>query len=173
MVEVGTENLLDVLTNDSDADGDSLVLESIYFSSLLGTVEVTDNSLLYLALQPAVDTFHYIVCDNNAPSLCDTGMVVVEVLDIQIPDSFSPNGDGWNELFQIQGLEAYPGFEFSIFNRWGKRIYSTISADFSWRGEVTEGDLLPTGEAVEGTYFYVLQLKNGFPPLSGTIVLKR
>jgi gliding motility-associated-like protein len=83
-----------------------------------------------------------------------------------IPDGFTPNGDGYNELFIIEGLENYPGNEIIIFNRWGNEVFGMVEYDNSWDGtrnrgivqdvgmDVT-GDQLPTG-----TYYYILDTKD-------------
>lgn len=173
VLDIGSESVLDILVNDSDGDGDSIALTEIMSGLVSGLASINDGDLVYLAVTPGTDSVKYVICDDNIPVLCDTGIAVIEVLDIQIPDSFSPNGDGFNELFDISGLEAYPGFTFTIFNRWGQKVFTTSEAHFKWRGEVTEPSALPSGDVVDGTYFYILELNNGFPPISGTIFILR
>lgn len=173
VLDIGSESILDILINDSDADGDSIALVDIMAGLVSGLASINAGELVYLAVAPGTDSVKYVICDDNIPVLCDTAVAVIEVLDIQIPDSFSPNGDGFNELFEISGLEAYPGFVFTIFNRWGQKVFTTSEAHFKWRGEVTEASALPSGDVVDGTYFYILELNNGFPPISGSIFLLR
>jgi len=73
-----------------------------------------------------------------------------------IPTSFTPNGDGLNDVFLIQGEAIdFDMFEFSIYNRWGERIFFSINPLYGWDGRETA-----TGEKVTGgSYPYVLKYK--------------
>ncbi len=89
---------------------------------------------------------------------------------------FTPDGDGRNDYFHIEGIEDFPNNTVQIYNRWGNLIYETKgynNADKAWRSESQFG--LITGEKVvpEGTYFYLIDLKNGQRPLSGYVVVNR
>lgn len=77
------------------------------------------------------------------------GAVAGEATPVYIPNAFTPNGDGVNDEYYIPdaGLNK---FSFSVFDRWGNKVYATQSANFRWGGEVG-GRTLP-----EGTYVYVL-----------------
>jgi hypothetical protein len=62
---------------------------------------------------------------QNAASCSDTMQLNIQVFDsIVIPNSFSPNGDGINDVFQIQNLEFFPNSQLWIYSRWGNLIYS-------------------------------------------------
>lgn len=73
-----------------------------------------------------------------------------EILDITIPNVFTPNGDGVNDRFEIRNLNLYTENEISIINRWGNPIYEKKNYDNSWDGNGLD----------EGTYFYILKVKN-------------
>ncbi|MBS1583070.1 MAG: gliding motility-associated C-terminal domain-containing protein [Bacteroidetes bacterium] len=91
-----------------------------------------------------------------------------------VPQSFSPNGDGINDTFQVPGLEDFPGNEMFIFNRWGAKIYRTKNyhePNKAWKGSmdnISYTDLLPPG-----TYYYVLDLGPGNGSRRGFIQLNR
>jgi len=172
-VSIGSETLLDVLANDTDADGDELFIQSLDFGLLNGVVEIVDNNLLYLAVSSGNDSLEYVVCDVNIPSLCDTAKVSVAVIDVRVPNSFSPNSDGINDVLQIQGLDSYPGFTFSVYNRYGQIVYVTTDPVFQWDGSVNQDSFLPSGIVNDGTYFYVLDLGGGLKPETGMIVIKK
>lgn len=71
---------------------------------------------------------------------------------IKIPNVFTPNGDGKNDVFRIDGIELYPQNTLSIFNRWGNEVYrNTDGYKNNWSGEGLN----------EGTYYYVLKLMSG------------
>ena len=82
---------------------------------------------------------------------------IVEVCEIVIPQGVSPNADGFNDTFDISGLELHPNFELNIFDRRGIKVYSANASSSDWDGTAAEqnGELLPVG-----TYFYTLQLND-------------
>jgi gliding motility-associated-like protein len=75
---------------------------------------------------------------------------VVLAGEIDIPNVFSPNGDGENETFDITNIGYYDN-ELTIYNRWGTVVYNTRNYRNQWNG----------GDAPDGTYYYVLVLKDG------------
>jgi gliding motility-associated-like protein len=93
-----------------------------------------------------------------------------------IPQGFSPNGDGINDIFEIKGITNYPDNSVSIFNRWGNMVYKAAAYDntsVSWDG-TNKGDLSTgTGPLPEGTYFYVIDLGDGSPIRSGYVFVNR
>jgi len=93
---------------------------------------------------------------------------------LSIPEGFSPNGDGVNDLLIIRGLSLYPNNSIVIFNRWGEKVYSASPYKNDWNGICTtglvavgNGNLLP-----EGTYFYLVDTNNGEAPVKGSIYIK-
>ena len=54
-----------------------------------------------------------------------------------IPNTFTPDGDGYNDFFGPQGLrmQEYESYEFTIFNRWGEKIFTTDKVSEQWNGE--------------------------------------
>ncbi len=85
-----------------------------------------------------------------------------------IPNAFSPNGDGFNDLWIIEGLELYPNAELRIFDRWGARVYYAEHApDNPWEGTF-DGRPLPID-----SYHYIIELNNGEPPVTGNITIVR
>jgi len=70
---------------------------------------------------------------------------------ILIPDAFSPNGDGINDVFSLKGETSQRVNEFSIFNRLGQRIYTSVNQDDIWDGTFS-------GKKCDmGVYFYYLR----------------
>lgn len=79
-----------------------------------------------------------------------------EISATDIPQGFSPNGDGINDFFVILPITAYPDNSLKIFNRWGAEVYYLKPYDNSFNGIGSNGNDLP-----DGTYFYILKLGNG------------
>ncbi len=82
-----------------------------------------------------------------------------------IPNVFTPNGDGFNDLFEITELEYYMSNEIMIFNRYGKKVYSRNDYQSDWDG----------GNLKDGVYFYVLQAVGyfGTDTFKGSISIMR
>lgn len=101
-----------------------------------------------------VDSFTYVVCNLNG---CDTATVCVflECTDIVIFNAVSPNGDGTNDEFFIAGIEDYPNSVLKIYNRWGNLVYQTVGYQNDWEGTFNGKRELP-----DGTYFYILELRD-------------
>ncbi|WP_183563421.1 gliding motility-associated C-terminal domain-containing protein [Mucilaginibacter sp. SP1R1] len=86
---------------------------------------------------------------------------------IVIPNTFSPNGDGRNDFWDIEALVTYPQCLLTVYNRNGQQVFKSIGYDHPWQGTYN-GSPLPSG-----TYYYVLDLKSGAPLLSGWVVIVR
>jgi gliding motility-associated-like protein len=85
----------------------------------------------------------------------------------EIPNAFSPNGDGIYDTWQIKYLQDYPNSSLEIFNRTGRLVYSSKGNGRAWDG-TWEGKPVPVA-----TYYYLIQLHNGQPPLSGSVTVIR
>jgi gliding motility-associated-like protein len=72
-----------------------------------------------------------------------------------IPNVFTPNGDGHNDIFYIPGICASEHYSLQIFNRWGMLIFSTTLRNNGWDGRNNSGV-----EVASGTYYYVITLSN-------------
>ncbi len=78
-------------------------------------------------------------------------IVVEDGLTLEIPNVFTPNGDGSNEIFNIKST-GVKEISLQVFNRWGQKLYEFIGPKASWDG------LTPNGKEVpEGTYFYFVK----------------
>jgi gliding motility-associated-like protein/uncharacterized repeat protein (TIGR01451 family) len=90
-----------------------------------------------------------------------------------IPEGFSPNNDGINDLFVIKGINNYPANTINIFNRWGDKVFEASPYQNTWDGKCTIGLRIGGDELPIGTYFYTLDLGDGSNVIKGTIYLNR
>jgi gliding motility-associated-like protein/uncharacterized repeat protein (TIGR01451 family) len=93
--------------------------------------------------------------------------------DFFIPEGFSPNGDGINDLFVIRGIDHYSANTIEIYNRWGDKVFEASPYQNTWDGKSTMGLKVGGNELPIGTYFYVLNLGDGSNVYKGTIYLNR
>jgi gliding motility-associated-like protein/uncharacterized repeat protein (TIGR01451 family) len=93
--------------------------------------------------------------------------------DFNIPEGFSSNGDGINDLFVIRGIYGFPKNTFEIFNRWGDKVFEANPYQNTWDGKATKGIRIGGDDLPVGTYFYVLDLGDGSPIYKGTIYLNK
>jgi gliding motility-associated-like protein len=86
-----------------------------------------------------------------------------------IPNAFSPNGDGNNDLFTVYG-DGIASVDLNIFNRWGELVYETGNSLAGWDGTY-KGEMQPVG-----VYAYVAVitfLDNSKVTKTGTVALMR
>ena len=86
---------------------------------------------------------------------------------VVIPNTFTPNGDGINDTWDIKNLDSYVNCTVQIFTRYGQNVYSSIGYGVPWNGTY-KGALLPSG-----TYYYIINLKNSSELLSGFVAIIR
>lgn len=106
----------------------------------------------------------YTVTVTGTDGICsDAATITITVeSDLFIPNAFSPDNDGFNDFFVIQGLLAYPGNSITIMNRWGDKVFSASPYVNDWDGTSNNSALTLYGkQVVDGTYFYFLELEDG------------
>ncbi len=107
--------------------------------------------------------------DNGIVSVSNV-VQVTKRLHIQVPNAFSPDGDGVNDVFMVvhDGIE---NFNMEIYNRWGELVYFTDDTDQPWRG------MYNGSECQQDAYVYVITasgLADDTPTvLKGTVSLIR
>jgi gliding motility-associated-like protein len=82
--------------------------------------------------------------------------------DILIPNVFTPNEDGTNDIFFIRNLPVDASAKLIVSNRWGKEVYASNNYQNNWNGE----------GAGDGVYFYRLQVK-GSDTITGWVEIMR
>ncbi len=112
---------------------------------------ITNPSLLISTVTGLNAVGIYKFVRANANGCTDTVAVNVISSDTstEIPNVFTPNGDGKNDVFVIKGLENYPGSQLIVFNRWGNEVYRSENYKNTWDGS----------NLADGTYFYLLTRK--------------
>jgi gliding motility-associated-like protein len=171
--------------NDLCEDTDDVVGYRIYYAPFEGSdfvriAEIDDSRITEFVHKPdigiagcyavtAIDTvlneslFSNIVCVDNCPNY-------------SLPNTFTPNGDGQNDIFRPYPYCFIDRVEFNVFNRWGQLVFTATDPDINWNGNNLQGKALE-----EGTYYYTCRYYerrvSGITPapevLSGYIMLLR
>ena len=125
------------------------------------------DDILNPMVKPDQDT-EYILSVKSGNGCVVTDRVKVKVLDdITVPNAFSPNGDGINDLWNLENIDSYPGATVEIFNRYGERVFNSQGYARSFDGTFS-GKVLPVG-----TYYYLIRPNNGRKQKSGALTLIR
>ena len=141
---------------------DDVVSYNIYFSptndgNLLLITSIGESGTVHFEHQPgrgiagcyavtALDTFanesdfSNIFCVDNCPNF-------------ELPNTFTPNGDGHNDFYIPYPFCFIENIELNIFNRWGQLVYETRDPNINWSGENLKGKELPAG-----TYYYTCKV---------------
>jgi gliding motility-associated-like protein len=77
----------------------------------------------------------------------------------------TPNGDGFNDVWNVIGIEQYPGNRVTIYNRNGMLIYETENYNNTWGGTFNGAEL------PDGTYYYVISFPDSDKELKGAITI--
>ena len=94
-------------------------------------------------------------CGPDTVTVSKSIDIPVDSCKLIIPNVFSPDGDGQNDIYYITAV-GYTGFQINIFDRWGKSVFTSNDKQIQWNGKIQNtGD-----EAAEGTYYYMLTLTN-------------
>ncbi len=110
---------------------------------------------------------------------CDSVIIINLTINncdtlFEVPNVFTPNNDGQNDLFKPLISEKVKSMKMKIYNRWGQLIYESIQKNDGWNGNTTTGIAVP-----EGTYFYIINaeiIENGSSTdkiYKGTLTLMR
>ena len=94
----------------------------------------------------------------------------VQHRSIFVPNAFTPNGDGLNDVFKMVNVRNEQLLEFKVFNRWGTILFSTKDAQEGWDGTFRQ-NMQPYG-----VYGYVIRIKypdNIIETYKGTVTLIR
>jgi gliding motility-associated-like protein len=86
--------------------------------------------------------------------------------ELNIPNAFSPNGDGVNDTWNITGLEDDPSATIRVFNRYGSIVYTSTGKNPTWDG--SNGGALPVG-----VYYYVISTIHSAKALQGSVTIIR
>ena len=126
------------------------------FITTVDTVEV----IVYEFLTDTIYEYITIDCETGLECVDDPGLVCPDWTSVYIPNTFSPNNDGINDIWKmVYDLDCWVDVEFKIFNRWGDMIYSGMGDYYDsypyWDGSINGGDHY----ASDGVYTYTFHAR--------------
>ncbi len=143
---------------------------SIYYWSTTGdtspsiVVRPSTNSSYYLMV---TNTLSGVKCSDTA----SVSLIVKRCNRIYVPSAFTPDGDGLNDAFGVEGIfENIEAFEMVIFNRWGEVVFKTTDINTKWTGDY-KGSPAPVG-----VYSFIIKVTESLTEpykLTGTVTLIR
>lgn len=130
---------------------------------------INNTSFIKPIVYPNETTTYFLSVNNGVCSIVDEVTVFVEN-QLKIPNTFSPNGDGINDEWEILGIVNFPDVGIQVFNRWGQLVFQTTGypSDKRWKGTS-----LGEKELAAGVYYYVINLRDAeySEPLKGTVTI--
>jgi len=101
----------------------------------------------------------YVVIVTDAIGCFNSDSVFVDIngyMEVFVPNIFSPNGDGWNDLLEVKGPRLF-NYYIQIYDRWGKVVFESTEQKEYWDGKLNGSELAPqtfvyllSGESVLG-----------------------
>lgn len=120
----------------------------------------------------AMGEYWVVVTDFNG--CVDTAsFILIPPFILNIPVAISPNGDGLNDVFVINGLEDHPENKLIIFNRWGDIVYQKENYKNDWDGSSNAELQIGGKDLPDGAYFYHLRIKDQNSVIKGSVIIKR
>ena len=124
------------------------------------------NSLTPIATPPH-DITYTLTAQSQSCGLSSNSVNIRVYQKITIPNTFTPNGDGINDYWTIDALITYPQSQTTVYTRDGQQVFKSIGYPKPWDGTCNGK------QVTAGTYYYIIDLKNGQPPFSGWVLVQR
>lgn len=114
---------------------------------------------------PEKDTEYHLSVTIDGQCEVTTKIFVKVLGEINPPNSFSPNGDGINDVWNIKSIDSYPEAIVQVFNRNGQKVFSSIGYAVPFDGTY-QNEHLPVG-----VYYYTISPKNGRKAITGPLTI--
>ncbi|MEQ8548072.1 MAG: gliding motility-associated C-terminal domain-containing protein, partial [Cyclobacteriaceae bacterium] len=171
-----TIDLINVFT---DVDEDALLFTAVSSNTSIASVSVSGFNLDIS--EEAIGTVTITVTADDGRGGIATDEFSLSILEAavpqeaEIPQGFSPNGDGVNDMWQVPNIENFPNNTVTIFDRQGNKVYQAKgynNADVSFEGLASSGAINKSQGLSDGVYYYIIDLGNG-ESRKGSIIIKQ
>ena len=129
---------------------------------------MNNPSILSPVVNPVQTITYYLTASNGDCSITDFCVVYVTSA-LEIPNTFTPNGDNVNDKWEILGIEKFPDAYVQVFDRWGQLVFQSNGYPSSkrWDGTKNGRELAPS------SYYYVIDDENFPDVLKGFVSIVR
>jgi len=114
----------------------------------------TDTVFIHSGMSSVAGCYSITATDSNG-NVSDFSVEVCVDIDscrpYRLPNVFTPNGDGYNDLYRPYPYDFVEKIDLTIYNRWGTPVFTTHDPDINWDGK----DMNSKKDCSEGVYFYV------------------
>lgn len=152
--------------------GQTLVLSGSGTGTPFWTPGATlDNPAIYAPTATPVSTTTYVLAVTDINGCVNTDDIIVTVISLtfngMVSNLFTPNGDGINDNWYIEGALNYPDIEVFVYNIYGHEIFTKKGYANDWQGTYN-GSELP-----DGTYYYVIRFDKSTRIVKGSVDILR
>jgi len=136
----------------------------------------TNSSLLWQdgstapSFTASKEGIYFLVASNECGSFSDSIKITTSVCNIIMPNAFTPNGDGINDVFKVKYPFPVKEFHLIVYNEWGNKVFETNNINKGWDGSYK-------GEpSIQGIYVWVISfadINNKPGQLKGIVTLLR
>jgi len=111
-----------------------------------------DTNIANPVASPTTTTVYTVTVVSPGGCIATDTVTVFVIPQLVIPDGFTPNGDGQNDVWTIKNIYLFPNVVVEIYNRWGEELFQSNGYKTPWDGTYNN-EALPVG-----TYYYIIDL---------------
>ncbi len=157
----------DVLNSEISFFNNSIFADTWYWDFGDGFSNIEDYSPLHSYFEPGSYQVTLVVTNGICSDTVQHQLTIDPVYTLYVPDVFTPNNDGLNDIFLPKG-QSISKFEMNIYNRWGEEVYYTDDINLGWDGKI-KSEKIVTGE-----YSYIINIIDDlgvFHSIKGKVLL--
>ncbi len=111
---------------------------------------------------------------NNCSDTHDGVVIINDIFNVYVPTAFTPNGDGINDFFFIEGSDIDEArYHFFVFDRWGNIVFESNDRNDPWKGEIQAGGYYAPNGAYNWKSIFISKSTGERKELSGSVVIFR
>ncbi len=148
--------------NEQCPDTDDVIEYEIFFTPVeggeftsIGTVDPADNTEFIHSPVDGIAGCYFVVARDSVGNQSESSNIVcVDNCPLyELPNAFTPNGDGSNDLFIPFPFRFIESIDIKIYNQWGNLVHQNTDPEINWNGTNENDEILS-----DGVYFYVCKV---------------
>jgi len=104
------------------------------WASLTGTISDTNTALTFVRPESSGNIYMHIYNQYGCMGADSVYINATPCCNLYVPNAFTPNGDGVNDLFRTHSIRTFESYQCIIMNRWGQEVFSSKDQDAGWDG---------------------------------------